>query len=590
MKHLRILACDLDGTLTSGDTIAPETWEALRRAKRAGMAILLATGRRLETFDAKGLFAELCEAIVAEDGAVVYFPRLDRTVLPFGRLHPALLQRLAALSIPMAYGQALVATYVPHDGPILEVLRQIGGGAVVEYNRGAVMVLPPGATKGTGVQFALQELGYSSHNLVTCGDAENDRSLFEIAEVGVAVANAAPAIQALADLVAPYPNAAGVRWLIDCLLTDQLPALRERSERRIFLGMDANEQPLYLDPSILLGGNLGVFGGSATGKSWIAGLLVEELLKHGYRVCVIDPEGDYRSLHAFPHTLLLSGPDAQLPPVADVISLAEYGNTSFVLDMSMCEANGRACYVTDLIHAFKEVRERRGIPHWLLLDEAHSLCPSGGSELNALCQGLMQTGGVAMVSYRPSQVQPELLALLDQWILTCTRAPEEMKVLERYLPGLHDKITQLHGLSTLPQGQGCLVRVDNTRDPPTTELTLFRTGLRTAPHIRHLNKYLQAPLPATKRFYYCDTGGRFTGRVAASLAEFRQTLNDAPASSIDYHLYRGDFERWLREVLHDEDLARQLRRLAHRELHGEELRDELSAVVDDRYEMLASLT
>jgi hydroxymethylpyrimidine pyrophosphatase-like HAD family hydrolase len=589
MRHLRILACDLDGTLTENETIAPETWEALRRAKLAGITILLATGRRLETFDARGLFSEICEAIVAEDGAVVYFPRRDTTVLPFGHLDPAILAHLATLAIPMEHGQALVATRVPYDEVIMEVLRQHGGGAVVEYNRGAVMLLPPGATKGTGLLFALQELGYSAHNTVACGDAENDRSLFEVAELAVAVANAAPEIQSLADLVAPYPNAAGVRWLIDGLLAGRLPEHRGRVGRQLFLGQDANENPVFLDPFRLLDGNLGIFGDSATGKSWIAGLLVEELLKHGYQVCIIDPEGDYRGLHAFPHTILLGGPTTELPPVADVMALGEYGNASLVLDLSVYEVNERIGYVTDLMHVFKELRHRRGLPHWLLIDEVHSLCPTSGAELDALCQELMQQGGMGLISYRPSLVKPALLAQLDQWILTCTRMSAEAKTLERYLPGLQAEVMAIHPLSTFPQGQACLVRVDKNQSSITKELVTFRTGSRTVPHIRHLNKYLQAPLPAPKRFYFCDPSGRFAGRVAASLAEFRQVVHEAPVASLDYHLYRGDFERWLREVLHDDELARDLRRLAHRGLHGGELRIALSAVVNERYELLASL-
>ena len=73
--HLTILACDLDGTLATDGKVTPETWEALRQAKAAGLILILVTGRTLNTFPADGPFAELCEAIVAENGAVVYFPQ-----------------------------------------------------------------------------------------------------------------------------------------------------------------------------------------------------------------------------------------------------------------------------------------------------------------------------------------------------------------------------------------------------------------------------------------------------------------------------------------------------------------------------------
>ena len=270
----------------------------------------------------EGPYAELYDAIVAEDGAVVYFPRRDIVVLPFGHLDPALLQRFATLNIPLERGMAIVVTHVPHDAAILDVLRELGGGATVEYNRGTVMVLPPGATKGTGLQFALRELGYSPRTVVACGDAENDRSLFEGAELAVAVANAAPAVQALADVVLDEPNGVGVRALIADLLAGHIPIRHPRPERQLILGHGLDGASITLDPFALLTGNLGIVGDSGSGKSWLAGLLAEEMLKQGYQICVIDPEGDYRNLRAFPHTLLVGGQDMLLPPIADALSLS----------------------------------------------------------------------------------------------------------------------------------------------------------------------------------------------------------------------------------------------------------------------------
>ncbi|HEU5085988.1 MAG TPA: HAD hydrolase family protein, partial [Roseiflexaceae bacterium] len=149
--HLHVLATDLDGTIATNGQVADATWEALRRARRAGISLMLVTGRSLASFVPDGPFAELFEAIVAEDGAVVYFPRRDAVVLPFGQLDPELERQIDALNLPLEHGVAIVATHVPHDAAIVELLRRVGGGAVIEYNRGAAMVLPSGATKGTGL-------------------------------------------------------------------------------------------------------------------------------------------------------------------------------------------------------------------------------------------------------------------------------------------------------------------------------------------------------------------------------------------------------------------------------------------------------
>jgi hypothetical protein len=48
--HLIVLACDLDGTLTDSGEVAADTWALLRRAKTAGLALLLVTGHILRSF------------------------------------------------------------------------------------------------------------------------------------------------------------------------------------------------------------------------------------------------------------------------------------------------------------------------------------------------------------------------------------------------------------------------------------------------------------------------------------------------------------------------------------------------------------
>ncbi len=588
--HLKVLAFDLDGTIAEDGVVAAETWRVLRRAQRAGRALLLVTGRALDTFTAEGPFAEVFEAIVAENGAAVFFPRNDSVVLPFGHLDADVRQRLEALRIPLERGMAIASTWVPHDEAVLQVLRETGGGATVEYNKGAVMMLPPGATKGTGLQTALQELGYSARNVLACGDAENDRSLFEVAEMAVAVANATPAIQKVADAVLPHPDGEGVRRLVLDLLEGTLPTCQVRPERRLFLGRKADQTPVHLDPFDLLQGNVGFVGASASGKSWLAGLVAEELLKLGYQVCIIDPEGDYRGLRAFPHTLLLGGSETRLPPVVDVVMLSEYTNISLILDLSVYSVEERTAYVNDLLQALVGLRARRGRPHWFLLDEIHSFCPPDGGPLTELVVGAMREGGFGVVGYRPSLVAPPVLHAIDHWMFTRMGIPEEVAVLEPYLARHPEQPADLSVLATMPVGQALLCTGPRaSRERPTPGVLSFQTARRIVPHVRHLHKYLRVPLPAPKRFYFQVNGADTAVRSAASLWEFREALADLPVATLAFHLHRGDFEQWLRKVLHDDELARRLRKLARRPLEGEALRRALIATVADRYEELESL-
>ena len=50
------------------------------------------------------------------------------------------------------------------------------------FNKGAVMILPPGINKATGLQSLLNQLHFSHHNLVAIGDAENDSAMMLTAE------------------------------------------------------------------------------------------------------------------------------------------------------------------------------------------------------------------------------------------------------------------------------------------------------------------------------------------------------------------------------------------------------------------------
>jgi hydroxymethylpyrimidine pyrophosphatase-like HAD family hydrolase/CheY-like chemotaxis protein len=593
-SHLTVLACGLEGVLAEEDgRVAIATWEALRRAKNAGMSIVLVTSQTWESFSAEGHYAELCEAIVAEGGAVVYFPRRDTVALPFGRLAPRVLQSLDAAGVPLQWGRSTVSTHVPHDKVILKVLQETGSGVTMEYNRGSMMVLPPGATKGTGLRYALRELGYSPRNVVACGDAENDQSLFEVAELAVAVSNALPHIQAQANVVLPQANGTGIETLVTSILDGYVPYHRPRPDRRLLLGHDLTGSSICLDPFSLVNSNLGIFGGSGSGKSWLAGLLVEGLLKQEYQVCIIDPEGDYRALGASPQSLLLGGPETQLSVVADVVNFLECSDISLVLDLSVYEVTERIAYLWDLLRALQCLRARRGRPHWFLIDEVQSFCSAEQSQLGDLLLNSLQEGGFGLVSYRPSHVAPEILKALDCWLLTRLSLPEELTTLTHSLPQQANSSETISHLPTLPIGQAYLYADERARvaprDPNTPHqprAVRFYVGERTVPHVRHLRKYLRAPLPRPKMFYFCDTHGHYLDRTAANLWEFREALSELPIETIRYHLGRGDFERWLKDVLHDDELAHRVRKVNSRSLEKDSLRQALLEVVIDRYDEL----
>jgi hypothetical protein len=95
-------------------------------------------------------------------------------------------------------------------------------------------------------------------------------------------------------------------------------------------------------------------------------------------------------------------------------------------------------------------------------------------------------------------------------------------------------------------------------------------------------------VPAEKAFYfYRDVGAR-TGAIAKSLGEFVNLAGSVELRSIEFHLSRGDFEKWI-QMLGDETLARQLARLKLEKLSGDQLRKRLLQILRLRYGLLRKL-
>jgi Cof subfamily protein (haloacid dehalogenase superfamily) len=75
-----------------------------------------------------------------------------------------------------------------------------------------------GVSKGSGLEFVADRLGFTAAQTVACGDGENDRELLDWAGFGVAVANAHDEILARADLVVPSVDEEGVAVLLEAYL------------------------------------------------------------------------------------------------------------------------------------------------------------------------------------------------------------------------------------------------------------------------------------------------------------------------------------------------------------------------------------
>ncbi len=259
---IRLAAFDLDGTLMGADQkIRPRVLEAVARTQAQGIIVTLATGRM---FDATVDFARelnitaplLCYQggwIQALDGPVLLRTTLPtelaRAAIALGEaqgwhillyaegklflkeyLHPlsfydALLGSGVTVGEPW---EAILATrdgvdkvlyvaepeYIPAMAPVLQ-RRFTGLAEIVRSHAMFIEVVPLGVDKGSALAWLAQHFGIPREQVLAAGDQENDITMIEWAGVGVAMGNAAPAVQEIADWIAPPVTEDGAAVLIE---------------------------------------------------------------------------------------------------------------------------------------------------------------------------------------------------------------------------------------------------------------------------------------------------------------------------------------------------------------------------------------
>ena len=222
-NHFDVLATDYDGTIAHHGKVDEPTLAALRRVRDAGMKLVLVSGRERESLARTFAAFDIFDLMVLENGATLYEPA-TATELPL--CDPPRVDFVEALRVanvhPLSVGNVIVATVEPHEVVVLETIRALGLEYQVIFNKGAVMCLPSGVNKASGLKEALARLGVAPERTVAVGVAENDHALRELAGIGGAGSNALQALKDRADFVATRDHGAGVAELIDAMLAGTL--------------------------------------------------------------------------------------------------------------------------------------------------------------------------------------------------------------------------------------------------------------------------------------------------------------------------------------------------------------------------------
>lgn len=567
--YRRVFGFDFDGTLAKDGQVPPGLQSALERLNFSGYSLFLVTGRQFESVSL-GPLSNLFTGIVWENGAVLQQLGYDELYLPFGHVDPFLVKQLEAAGIPLEHGVAIVSTWTDHEETVWRVLSECGSDAAIVHNKGALMISPPGSAKGPGLARLLDMCGFSPRNLVSFGDGENDLSLLQLGESGVAVADAVDSLKQVANLVTKEPGPAGImEALEEYWFSGQEAEIPIREDNAIRLGRDENGKRVVMPGANLVSQNLGVFGDSGSGKSWLTGLLAEGMHLAGYQVLLIDPEGDFRGLRSLPGMMAVDGDQKTLPTPTVITTILDEASTSVVLDLCSYPVEDRESYIAELLVTLRPLRENRYRPQWIVLEESQSFLPPYEGPVKKALAPMLASGGWTFVSYRPDRMDLSVLATMHQCFIARLREPESIEELRRVLD-----IPSNEELANTAVGNVWLCG---------RRLIRLRPAGRRVPHMRHLYKYLDIPLPEHKRFHFHTKEG-YLKINAASLFEFKELMPTLPVESLSYHMERGDFATWARKSLDDESLAVHLDKLRHRhDLRGAELRQALIERVSARY-------
>ncbi|MGB8389486.1 HAD-IIB family hydrolase [Mycobacterium sp.] len=545
MTFFQAIAVDFDGTLASDGQLAPRAVQATDQARQQGLTVALVTGRIGAELQAEFRhIADHFDALVLENGAVTVVKGHVRALAePVDRgLDDALAQR----GVPFRRGEVLVAIDGEHAATVVEVIGELGLDCQIIRNRTALMVLPAGVTKGTGLQAVLAEVNLSPHNTIAVGDAENDLSMFSVAEIGVAVSDAIASVRRHADLVLDQPDGTGVA---DLLAGPYLSGTQRwcPPRRWIDIGTFADQTPTRIPGSQ---GRILVTGPAASGKSHLVGLMAERWILAHYCVLVIDPEGDHVQLQQLDEVQVIDGGD-HLPEPTELVNRLR-PQSSMVVDMSGVAGPAKAEYLHRLRATAEAHREQHGFPHWVIYDEAQLL----GTDEEA---HWARRGGYVLSSFAPASLPAHEIDSSDV-VLTLTSNDL----------GAH---VALVWRATVSYGSG----------PPRA----FTIADRQTEHVRHRHKYADVRLPNERRFYFHATDGQYV-RPAATMQEFRTALCHLDQRALQYHLDRGDFSRWLDGAIADSDFAQQVAAwedevLARRAADLERIRHQLVRTLDERY-------
>jgi HAD superfamily hydrolase (TIGR01484 family) len=563
------LACDYDGTIAWDGRVNNRTIEALEEVRKSGRKLILVTGRELDELLTVCPRIDLFDRVVAENGALLYRPatREERLLAerPPDEFSRELIRRGAER---VSVGRCIIATWVPHETTTVELIREFGLELEIIFNKGAVMILPSGVNKATGLTAALLELGLSPHNVVGVGDAENDHAFLGLCECSVAVANALETLKNRVDWVTTEGHGEGTTELIQALIATDLHHLEDRLHHRLALGKRADGSDVFIRP---YGWNVLIAGTSGAGKSTLANGFIERLVEQKYQFLIVDPEGDYTTLDS----AVTLGDQQSAPSVNEVLDILAKADQNIAVNLTGMAVKERPKFFETVLPRIQEMRASTGRPHWILIDEAHHVLPSSWESAGVtLSQRVYST---MLVTLEPDRLSPAILSAVDVVVAV---GEDPVATLQIFAKSVGQKPPEMSPI-TLKPGEAVVWLCGSSEPPFLIQGTQPRGERR-----RHRRKYAEGELTPDLCFYFKGPDDKLNLK-AQNLAMFLQLADGVDDETWLFHLKNSDIAGWFRNVIKDPELALEAELMERGDVNAKESRQHIRSEIEQRYILAA---
>ena len=400
------LAAGFDGTLARDGRYDERCIEALRALAATGRKLILVTGRELRELLEIFPEARLFDYVVAENGAVMHRPATRESEILAQAPPELLLQELRRRHVtPLSVGSSIVTTVKANEAEVSAALRKLQLDFQLVTNPGALMMLPAGVNKASGVWAALRELGVSRHNLVAIGNGENDLALFEFAGHAVAVQNADTLVKRVANRTTQGSYCEGFLELArDLVATDLADAL---PRHKVTVGVDENGAPVEITPCR---DSLLVHGPNGSGKVALCNRLLEQFLASSYQCCIID--ADVGGLQV-PGEVQVFGDAHEVPRLTDILAALDQPTASVAINLAGLGAETRPVFTDALLVQLQALHDRLGRPHVVMIRQAHSCVADGVTAASARLSEVTMIYATAQPERLPARVLDSVTVTLN---------------------------------------------------------------------------------------------------------------------------------------------------------------------------------